>query len=188
MALCFWHTKIVVNQIIACAAPKRLMLHPAMVGCYPTVLSPPHSPLQTIYDPQGTTFRTGPMMSDVMGPMAHPNMAAGRVPHLSAPWEIANDAQEAAAERRVHQERQFHMKRAEQNVIENAAAKRPENWRPSHEISRTEGLPAGWRTVPDPATGMNYYWNTSTGKTTWERPGGERPHPKVILQPACDSS
>ena len=33
-------------------------------------------------------------------------------------------------------------------------------------------LPAGWREVPDPASGRSYYVNDTTGETTWEKPSG----------------
>lgn len=147
------------------------------------VFSPPHSPPGR-YDPNmSSTFRTGPLPGDLLGHHAtinNPALAVRPMPQLKQSWDLANEAVEAASERRVqqHQERQFHMKRAEQRAAETAEARRPENWRPSHEISRAEGLPAGWRTVPDPSSGLTYYWNTKTNETTWERPVGERPHPK----------
>lgn len=34
------------------------------------------------------------------------------------------------------------------------------------------GLPAGWREVPDPASGRSYYVNDSSGQTTWDKPTG----------------
>mmetsp|Transcript_43046 Transcript_43046/g.113071 ORF Transcript_43046/g.113071 Transcript_43046/m.113071 type:complete len:408 (+) Transcript_43046:64-1287(+) len=52
-------------------------------------------------------------------------------------------------------------------------------------------LPAGWREVPDPASGQSYYVNDGTGQTTWERPkasgggGGAIPPPPGGLSGAA---
>lgn len=34
----------------------------------------------------------------------------------------------------------------------------------------TPGLPPGWETTPDPATGKPYYFNRATGETSWTPP------------------
>ena len=34
------------------------------------------------------------------------------------------------------------------------------------------GLPSGWTSAIDPASGKTYYTNSATGETTWDMPGG----------------
>eukprot|EP00429_Kryptoperidinium_foliaceum_P080785 CAMPEP_0176208266 /NCGR_PEP_ID=MMETSP0121_2-20121125/13032_1 /TAXON_ID=160619 /ORGANISM="Kryptoperidinium foliaceum, Strain CCMP 1326" /LENGTH=205 /DNA_ID=CAMNT_0017547247 /DNA_START=111 /DNA_END=728 /DNA_ORIENTATION=- len=36
------------------------------------------------------------------------------------------------------------------------------------------GLPLGWEQVPDPATGVPYFWNRTTNETSWTRPEGSQ--------------
>ena len=51
----------------------------------------------------------------------------------------------------------------------NTLIKQQEDLRTSIEASSQE-LPANWQKVLDPSSGLYYYWNTVTNKTTWEKP------------------
>ena len=41
---------------------------------------------------------------------------------------------------------------------------------PAPAVSSTPTLPPGWQAVPDKSSGDNYYWNKTTGETTWDFP------------------
>ena len=48
----------------------------------------------------------------------------------------------------------------------------------------------GWICVQDPASGQDYFFNTSSGQTSWERPA-EAPHlpePRPLWSPQTDSN
>ena len=38
-------------------------------------------------------------------------------------------------------------------------------------LPQAGGLPAPWEAVKDPKTGFTYYHNTTTGVTSWDKPG-----------------
>jgi len=52
-----------------------------------------------------------------------------------------------------------------------------------------ENLPKGWVSVQDPASGMTYYANQSTGETTWEKPSAPLPMTQIpVKQPEFNHS
>jgi hypothetical protein len=49
-------------------------------------------------------------------------------------------------------------------------------------------LPAGWTAILDPASGNTYYWNESTGVTTWTKPEGSAPAAPAAGVPTAAAS
>jgi len=71
----------------------------------------------------------------------------------------------------IQQQQQQQQPKQQQKPVQNNAA---------------QELPVGWAAIQDPASGMTYYANQSTGETTWEKPAS--PQQLNPVQPAPQAS
>lgn len=55
-------------------------------------------------------------------------------------------------------------------------------------ILKEESLPEGWTAILDPASGNSYYWNESTGVTTWTKPAAASESAVPAAAPAASGA
>jgi hypothetical protein len=57
-----------------------------------------------------------------------------------------------------------------ESVTKNSIIQQQTELRKQIEIKQSNKLPIGWEAVVDKTSGDTYYWNKTTGETTWEKP------------------